>query len=243
MNLSVVIPAYNERVRIEDTLRSVQTYLSESGRSYEILVVNDGSTDGTLDVLRRLDSEISGLKVLSYEQNMGKGYAVRQGMLAASGELALLSDADLASPIEELPRLDAALSKGADVAVGSRAVTGSVREVHQSFIRETGGRALNLIIQALAVPGIMDTQCGFKLFRRECAQAVFPQCFLNGFGFDVEVLYLARRLGFKLIETPIRWAHKEGSKVSPVIDGLRIIADLFRIRLHKYDLRGFRNAD
>ena len=242
MNLSVVIPAYNEQTRIESTLRSVEDYLLNHAPAHEILVVNDGSTDGTLDVLQRLSDGISNLRILSYDQNMGKGYAVRKGMLAASGEMILLSDADLAAPIEELPRLQAALSKGADVAIGSRDLPDSVRQVHQSSFREAGGRALNLLIQALAVPGIADTQCGFKLFTRPCAQAVFPHCFLNRFSFDVEVLYIARRLGFELAEIPINWAHKEGSKVNPINDGIRIVMDLVRIRLHRYDFRKSQNG-
>ncbi|MDO8681997.1 MAG: glycosyltransferase [Armatimonadota bacterium] len=232
--LSVVTPAYNEETRIGDSIRAIAAYLSQNTPAYEIIVVNDGSSDSTLEILQKLHGEIARLTILTYSQNMGKGYAVRQGMLAAKGDWVLMTDADLAAPIEELPKLEEALRNGADLAVGSRATVGSVREIHQPFYRELGGQILNLAIQAIAVWGIRDTQCGFKLFTRECAQAVFPKCFLNDFSFDVEVIYLARKLGFKVKEVGVRWYHREGSKVHPIRDGIRLLVDLFRIRTHKY---------
>lgn len=230
--LSLVIPAYNEGSRIAATLDAVRAYLDSLGKPCEIIVVDDGSADNTREVLAGID----GIRVISYQPNQGKGYAVGQGMLAACGELVAFSDADLSAPIDELPKLFAAIEAGADVAIGSRALRGSQLVLHQPLYRELGGKALNLVIRTLAVRGIHDTQCGFKLFRCEAARRIFRNCILDGWGFDVEVLYLARRMGYSIAEVPVRWAHAADSKLNPFRAGLLVVRDLFRIRLHKYAL-------
>jgi len=234
--LSLIIPAYNEETRIVSTLDRVREYLAATFESWNIIGVDDGSTDGTLNVMRKWAAENEGLRIVSYKPNVGKGYAVRQGVFAADGEFIAFSDADLSAPIEELAKLFDAINKGYDIAIGSRAVKGASIPVHQPFYRELGGKGLNLIIQTLAVPGIRDTQCGFKLFRGDVAREIFSKCFVNRWGFDVEVLYLARRLGYSIAEIGVKWGHAEGSKIKPVPAAFGIIRDLVRIRLHRYDL-------
>lgn len=237
--LSVVIPAYNEAQRIGDSLCHILEYLRGIGcGGFEILVVDDGSRDSTRAQVEEVARANSEVRLLAYDHNRGKGYAVRLGMLAATGNRVLLSDADLSTPIEDLPILEDALDSGADIAVGSRAVRGSVRTVHQPRYRELGGKLLNAAIRLLAVPGIYDTQCGFKLFRGEAARRIFSKCVLNGFSFDVEALYVARLMGYCLAEVPVHWAHREGSKVRPFLDGFRILRDVAGLRLRKYSLDG-----
>lgn len=233
--LSVIIPAYNEESRLSSTLNTVDAYLSGLGKSYEIIVVNDGSSDNTQELLKEQLNKTTALRIISYENNCGKGYAVRQGVFASRGDYIMFSDADLSAPIDELPKLLSAIKDGYDVAIGSRAVKGAVIPVRQPLYRELGGKGLNLIIRTLAVPGIRDTQCGFKLFRGEVARKVFAMCFLNGWSFDVEVLYLSKRLGYTIAEIPVKWAHSEGSKLHPFTAGLKVVKDIIRLRLHHYD--------
>jgi len=236
-SLSIVVPAYNEEGRIGATLDAVIAYMdARGGGSWELLVVDDGSSDGTGDVVREHAGKRAEVALVRYDPNAGKGRAVRMGMLRARGERVLFSDADLATPIEELEHLMAALDGGADIAIGSRDVPGAQLERRQSAIREAGGKLFNRFVQALAVPGIHDTQCGFKLFTRASAQAVFRLCQVDNFSFDVEALYLARRLGLAIVETPVRWRHQEGSKVRFVRDAVRMLATLRRIRTTRYDL-------
>jgi dolichyl-phosphate beta-glucosyltransferase len=234
LDLSVVIPAYNEENSIESTTREVCRYLSSLGMSYEVLIVNDGSLDSTGTVAGKLSEQLLSVRVISYSKNQGKGYAVRTGMLAASGKYVLFTDADNATPIQELPALISALDNGFGVAIGSRAVRGAIRVVHQPFHRELGGRALNLFIRLFAVPGVKDTQCGFKLFTRDAARSIFTQCIIERFSFDVEALYLARRFGYKIAELPVHWSHHGNSRVNPVRDGLRMFTDIAKIRFHCY---------
>lgn len=234
--LSLVIPAYNEERRIQATLEVVESYLAQYGTICEIIAVNDGSTDSTLDILRECAARSRIVRVLDYSPNRGKGHAVRQGMLAARGDFVAFSDADLSAPIEDLSKLFDEIDKGYDVAIGSRAMRESKLAKHQPRYRELGGRMLNRIVQIAAVPGIKDTQCGFKLFTHEASYEIFSRCFLNGWGFDIEVLYLARRLGYRISEVPVVWAHAEDSKIHPFKAGLQILKDLVRIRLHNYRL-------
>lgn len=234
--LSLIIPAYNEESRLSSTLNTVDAYLSGLGKSYEIIVVNDGSSDDTQKVLKEQIARTSALRIISYKDNCGKGYAVRQGIFASRGDYVMFSDADLSAPIDELPKLLNAVENGYDVAVGSRAVKGAVIPVHQPLYRELGGKGLNLVIRALAVPGIHDTQCGFKLFKGDVAREVFAKCFLDGWSFDVEILYLSKRLGYTVAEIPVKWAHSEGSKLHPFTAGIKVIKDIIRLRLHRYDL-------
>lgn len=230
--LSLIIPAYNERSRITDSVRAVCTFLDTLNENYEVIVVDDGSTDDTAGAVP-VDDRV---KTVSYEINRGKGHAVRMGIAASRGEYAAFSDADLSAPIEEITKLFDAISSGADVAIGSRAMQQSKLLMRQPLYREFGGKTLNLAIQILAVPGIRDTQCGFKLFKGDLARRIFKECILDGWGFDVEALYLARRLGCSIAEVPIRWAHSADSKISPFSAGLQVLKDLVRIRLRKYRL-------
>lgn len=235
-HLSLIIPAYNEEARMASTLDRVEAYLQSTGRSWEIVVVDDGSTDGTLDAARKWAAGREAIRIVTYVPNMGKGYAVRQGVFASRGDYIAFSDVDLSAPIEEMARLFEAIDKGYDIAIGSRAVKGARIPVHQPLYRELGGKGLNLIIRALAVPGIHDTQCGFKLFRGEVAREVFSRAFLDGWDFDVEVLYLARKLGYMIAEVAVCWSHAEGSKIKPFQAGVRAVRNLIRIRTHNYDL-------
>ncbi len=234
--LSLIIPAYNEAVRIRSTLGTVAAHLDTLGHSHEIIAVDDGSTDDTHRLIVEGSSETTALRIVSYEPNRGKGYAVRQGVFASRGEYVAFSDADLSAPIDQLSKLFAAIEKGYDIAIGSRAIKGAEIPIHQPFYRELGGKALNLVIRVLAVPGIHDTQCGFKLFRGDAARAIFDRCFVTSWGFDVEVLYVARRLGYRIAEIPVKWSHAEGSKIRPLRAGVQLVYDVVRMRAHDYGL-------
>jgi len=224
----VVIPAYNEARRLPPTLERIQRHLA--GRSHEIIVVDDGSADDTAERARA-----AGAQVLGHGGNRGKGYSVRQGMLAARGARRLMSDADLSTPIEELDRLLARMDEGYDVVIASRALPGSNVEVRQPWYRENMGRVFNLCVRALALPGLQDTQCGFKLFSAAAAERAFALARLDGFSFDVEALFVARRLGFRIAEVPVTWRNDEATRVD-TLKGALAFADLARIRLN--DWRG-----
>ena len=233
--LSVVVPAYNEAERLGASLTRMTAYFQAQPYDYEILIVDDGSTDATQDVARKFADADPRVRLLSYAPNRGKGHAVRYGMLRATGQRVLFCDADLATPIEEVEKLSAALDAGADIAIGSRDVKGSELLKRQSPLRELGGRAFNQMVQVLAVPGIHDTQCGFKLFTQSASQRIFSLCQVDHFAFDVEMLYLAVKfLGLRVAEVPVRWAHQEGSKVRFFRDAIRMVKTLFRIRLTRY---------
>lgn len=232
LRLSVVIPAYNEEARLEKTLNQVIAYLDAGWQPYEVLVVSDGSTDRTEQIALHFAERYPQVKLLAYQPNRGKGYAVRYGMLRAQGKWVLFSDADLATPIEELGKLAQRLEQGYAIAIGSRPLRESQLIVRQPFYREWAGRAFNKVVQLLAVRGIHDTQCGFKLFTREAVQAIFPLCQLDRFSFDFEALHYAQRLGYPIAEVPVRWMHQEGSKVSLLRDGLQMLRDLLWLRFH-----------
>jgi glycosyltransferase involved in cell wall biosynthesis len=226
--LSIVIPAYNEEKRLPATLDRVLAWLDQRAFGFsELIVVDDGSRDNTACVAEKLPR----VRVLRNPGNRGKGYAVRHGMLDAGGDWVLYSDADLSTPIEEADRLyDAAIKSGAAIAIGSRAVDRSLVTVHQSSFREYSGRAFNLVMRTITGLPFSDTQCGFKLYRRDAARTVFSQQKLDGFSFDVEDLYLAKKAGVKAIEVPVHWANVEGTKVS-MGQGIKSFTDLVRIRL------------
>jgi dolichyl-phosphate beta-glucosyltransferase len=230
--LSVVIPAYNEQARLPRTLERIRAFLG--GRPHEIVVVDDGSADGTAEAARAAAGDA--LVLLRNEGNRGKGYSVRRGMLAARGARRLMTDADLSTPIEELARLEQALEGGHAVAIGSRALAGARIEVRQPFYRETMGRLFNVFVRALAVPGVRDTQCGFKLFTAAAAQAVFTAARLDGFSFDVEALFIARQLGYRVAEVPVAWRNDAATRVS-LLGGFQAFPDLLRIRLNGW--RGY----
>jgi glycosyltransferase involved in cell wall biosynthesis len=232
ISLSIVIPAYNEEQRLPATLDRVFEYLR--GKSWdftEVLVVDDGSRDGTAAVAEEARRARPEIRVLKNPGNRGKGYAVRHGMLEAKGEWVLFSDADLSAPIEELDKLlEAAREQGASVVIGSRALDRSLIAIHQSYFRETAGRIFNLMMRALTGLPFKDTQCGFKLFERRAAQEIFSRQKLERFGFDAEVLFIARLRGFHTVEIPVRWSHSEGTKVSMFRDSANMFLDLLRVR-------------
>lgn len=229
--LGVVIPAYNEEQRIRPTLERVAEYFAAQPYTWQVTVVSDGSSDKTNAIVESFASEHPQFSLLAYHPNRGKGYAVRQGILASAGDMVLFSDADLATPIEETEKLLAHMKEGADVAIGSRPLQESRLEKRQPLYREMLGRLFNKAVQLLAIRGIADTQCGFKMFTRDAAQEVFRRCRLDGFSFDFEALMIARDLGYRIDEIPIRWAHQEGSKVVLLRDGPRMLRDLVKLRL------------
>lgn len=234
--LSIVIPAYNEEARITESLNEIADYLSSKDYTYEVVVTDDGSTDRTLEICREFAADHPWLRVIPCETNRGKGYAVRTGVVSATGEHVLLCDADLATPMEELDGFWRCVQDGADIVIASRPLRESHLVKRQPLHRELAGRAFNLAVRMLAVRGIHDTQCGFKLFSREAAQTIFPVCTLNGFSFDIEVLHIAQRLGLHIREVGVHWYHRPGSKVRLLRDGTRMVRDLLKIRLRHLDL-------
>ncbi len=236
IELSVVVPVYNEERSIRETLRRIEAFLSLKKISWEVLVVSDGSKDRTAEVVEdaaRSNPRLP-LKFLRSDVNRGKGFTSRRGMLEARGKYVLLTDADLSSPIKEVDRLIAAIGSGADVAIGSRAKREKDCDVRQSLKRHVSGRIFNFFVQLLVLPGVQDSQCGFKCFTREAAQRLFSVQKLNGFSFDVEVLWLARNFGYRIDEVPVMWSQGPDSRVSLFRDSFLMLKDLFKIRsLHK----------
>lgn len=225
-SLSIVIPAYNEETRLAATLERIAEYLGRQSPPFvEILVVDDGSRDRTAQVAARFP----GVRVLRNPGNRGKGYSVRHGMLEARGEWTLFTDADLSTPLEELEKLWAAAREGAKVAIGSRALDRTLIGVHQPRLRETSGRVFNLFMRLATGLPFHDTQCGFKLFRSSAARMIFARQLLDGFGFDVEVLFIARRLGYPVAKVPVRWNDVAGTKVS-LARGMKAFLDPLHIR-------------
>jgi dolichyl-phosphate beta-glucosyltransferase len=229
LELSVVIPAFNEAERLAPTVRAIAAYCDAHHPAHEIVVVDDGSTDRTVELARELAGALERVRVLPLGRNRGKGAAVRAGVLASTGALVLFSDADLATPIEELASLRRALDGGADIAIASRAAPGADIRVRQHPMRELMGRTFNLLVRATGVGGIRDTQCGFKLFRGDAARDLFGRAAVDVFAFDVELLWLARGR-YRVAEVPVVWRHVEESKVSPGSDAARMFLDLLRIR-------------
>jgi glycosyltransferase involved in cell wall biosynthesis len=229
--LSIVIPAFNESARIGDSIAKVKAFVEKFPMTSEVIVVDDGSSDATADIVRKC--ELPSLRLLRNERNHGKGYSVRQGVLNARGQYVLFTDADLSAPIEELTRLlDIAMNEHVDVVIGSRAVDRGTIEKHQTRFRELGGIGFNKAVRLMLGLDIQDTQCGFKLFERERTRRIFEKQTTLGFGFDPEILFLAARYGLKIREVPVRWSHAEGSKLNPIRDGLRMFSDLARVRLN-----------
>ena len=240
-DLSIIIPSFNEEQRLPDTLRKIAAYVRERRPDTEVIVVDDGSTDKTATVARSYQARIPLLRVLSNGTNRGKGFSVRHGSLEARGNIVLFTDADLSSPIEEGEKLLARLATH-DVAIGSRAVDRSLIEAHQSAFRESAGIVFNRIVRIILRLPFVDTQCGFKAFRRERCRIIFEQQTIERFGFDPELLYLARHHGLSTIEVPVRWAHSPATKVSMLKDSAQMFLDVFVIRWNA--LRGrYRRAD
>ena len=230
------MPAWNEQSRLPETLRKIEDYLVTGDWAFhEILVVDDGSSDGTAAVAEEFARANASVRVLRNPGNRGKGYSVRHGMKEARGEWCLFTDADLSAPIDEFDKLRRAAEGGADVVIGSRALDRSLIGVHQPGIRETAGKFFNAVMRVVVGLNISDTQCGFKLFRADVAKEVFSRQKLERFGFDVEVLFIAQRLGYRIAEVPVRWNHVDGSKVG-MFSGLRAFTELAEIRVNS--LRG-----
>jgi len=229
---SVVIPCFNEETRISETLRVTIAYLTANAPESELIVVNDGSTDGTGAIARKILSETNiATRLLENFPNRGKGSAVRSGLLAAREPIGLFSDADLSTPIEEAPKLIEPIANGkVDIAFGSRALDRSLIGVHQPWRREQGGRVFNLLVRVATGLPFWDTQCGFKAFRLDVCKPILESARINGFAFDVELLFLAHRAGLRIREIPVRWNHAEGSKVSFFRDSLRMLREVIMLR-------------
>ncbi|MBZ5502928.1 MAG: glycosyltransferase family 2 protein [Acidobacteriia bacterium] len=231
--LSIVIPAYNEEKRLGRTLARLRDYFASHAPGLdgiEIVVVDDGSADGTVRVAQEWAREMPAVRLVSNGENRGKGYSVRHGMLEARGRIALFTDADLSSPIEESEKLLGALAAGHDIAIGSRALDRSLIAVRQSRARELAGMIFNGFVRILTGLPFHDTQCGFKAFVRERCSVVFEQQRIERFGFDPEILFLARRHGLRAAEVAVRWAHDPATKIHMLRDSLLMFSDLLRIR-------------
>jgi len=236
---SIVIPAYNESARIRTTIEKILGHIQRRDWNAEVLVVNDGSTDDTPQIVQTYAADNPVLHLIDNPGNRGKGYSVRNGMLHACGEVILFSDADLSSPIEEADKLFAAVQGGVDVAMGSRWLRRELQTQRQPLYRQVFGRVFNLALRILLGLHYQDTQCGFKAFSRRAVQSIFPLQHIERWGFDPEILYLAQRFGFRIEEVPVKWAHRDGTRINPLRDGLRMFAELLKIRWYsisgKYD--------
>jgi glycosyltransferase involved in cell wall biosynthesis len=229
--LSVVIPAYNEAARIPSTLTTISMFLQSKAVEAEIIIVDDGSTDATAEIVKEFNGKCPFLRLIQNVRNKGKGFSARQGVLQANGMYVLLTDADLSTPIGELDKLLQALeSENAVAAIGSRALDRSLVATHQPYYREAAGRFFNLLVRLLSGLPFQDTQCGFKLFLRERTRQAFAMVTVAGFGFDPELLFLIERMGGKIVEVPVRWSNSPGSKVRFVTDSARMLMDLARLR-------------
>ncbi len=231
-SFSIVIPAYNESMRIPPTLEAIAAYFGQRGAEYEIIVVDDGSSDGTPDVVRRIMEKIPAIRLIENGVNCGKGFSVRKGFLAAKGDLVLFSDADLSTPVREFERLLAEIERGADVAIGSRALAESRIKVRQPIYRELMGKIFNRLVRFFTIGGFSDTQCGFKLFRAGSCRPVFLAQKIHRFAFDVELLFLASRMGLAIREVPVEWHNSPSSTVRLFQDSTRMFFDIVRIRFN-----------
>jgi len=231
--LSVVVPCYNEEQRLPRTIEQIERYLDGRGTAYELILVDDGSSDGTRLVMDAAAARNPAVRVEALPVNRGKGRALAEGVKVARGTDVLVTDADLSTPIEELEHLESALAAGAGVAIASRAVKGSRVEVSQPIYRVVMGKAFNLIVQLVLLPGIWDTQCGFKLFRADVAHPVFAGLTTDGFGYDPEVLYLAKRRGVRIAEVPVVWRNSAPTKVMAVRSSLDMFRHVVRIRFRR----------
>jgi dolichyl-phosphate beta-glucosyltransferase len=233
---SIVIPAYNEGKRLGATLEKVLGYLRGQRWNAEVIVVNDGSHDNTAELVRELAEKDPRLRLVENPGNRGKGYSVRNGMLNALGDVVVFSDADLSSPIEEMPKLLAALAAGADIAIGSRWLRAELQTQRQSLHRQLFGRVFNLLNRMILGLRFKDTQCGFKAFTRRAAQTILPLQRIERWGFDPEILFLARKFGFQVEEVAVLWGHSGDTRIHPLLDGARMFWEMVRIRW--YDLMG-----
>ena len=242
MYLTIVIPAWQEAKRLGPTLDRIRRYLEKQSWNGEVVVVVDGGNDGTLELARTRATQWTALHVLANNLNHGKGYSVRRGILEPRGQYVIFSDADLSTPIEEVEHLIDAIEAGADIAGGSRALAGSDIQVRQTWWRESMGHLFNLVVRVVAVPGVRDTQCGFKCFRRSVAQRIFRRQRINRFAFDVEIFWIARKLGLQVAEIPVTWRNDALSHVHPLRDAAQMFIDLIRLRLSDWH-RNYKNPE
>jgi dolichyl-phosphate beta-glucosyltransferase len=231
--LSVVIPAYNEEQRLPRTIENIEHYLDGRHISYELILVDDGSTDGTRQVMEAAAERNQNVRIEALPANRGKGRALATGVAVARGGEVLVTDADLSTPIEELEKLQAALTAGAGVAIASRSIRGSQVEIAQPVYRVLMGKVFNLIVQVVLLPGIWDTQCGFKLFRADVARPAFAALTTDGFGYDPEALYLAKRRGERIVEVPVVWRNSAPTKVMPFRSSLDMFKHVVRVRFRR----------
>jgi glycosyltransferase involved in cell wall biosynthesis len=234
--LSIVIPAYNESARIDGTLSRVLWCVEERTWDAEVLIVDDGSTDDTPAIVQKWMLRYPRLHMVRNPGNRGKGYSVRNGLLQAAGEIVMFTDADLSSPIEEAELLIAAIDEGADVAIGSRWLDRQKQTIHQPLYRRFFGRCFNMVTRWVMGLPFKDTQCGFKAFKREAAQTIFRLQTIERWGFDPEILFIARKLKLKIVEVPVTWGHDARSRLSYIKDGMKMLEDMARIRSNS--LRG-----
>jgi glycosyltransferase involved in cell wall biosynthesis len=233
---SIVIPAYNESARLGGTLGKILDYVHTRGWNAEVIVVNDGSQDNTADIVRTFAANDPAIRLVENPGNRGKGYSVRNGMLHAGGGIVIFSDADLSSPIEEAPKLLQALAAGADIAIGSRWLRAETQTQRQPLHRQIFGRIFNLMLRVTLGLKFKDTQCGFKAFRQPAVREIFPLQKIERWGFDPEILFLARKFKFRVREVPVAWGHSGGTRINPLVDGSRMVMEMLRIRC--YDLSG-----
>jgi dolichyl-phosphate beta-glucosyltransferase len=236
---SIVVPAYNERARLAATLEKILAYIHAQNWNAEVIVVNDGSRDNTAEIVRSLAAKDRIVRLVENPGNRGKGYSVRNGVLHAQGQIVIFTDADLSSPIEESSKLLKAIDDGADIAIGSRWLRAETQTQRQPLYRQILGRVFNLLLRITLGLNFKDTQCGFKAFRRRAAQAIFPLQRIERWGFDPEILFLARKFGFKVQEVSVVWGHSGGTRIHPIIDGARMFQEMLHVRWNdlsgKYD--------
>jgi dolichyl-phosphate beta-glucosyltransferase len=230
LTYSIVIPAYNESERIQSSLNKIVSFLSAQPWQVEVLVVNDGSRDNTAEIVRQFAAQHSYIRLIENPGNRGKGYSIRNGMLQASGDVVLFSDADLSAPITEAPKLFREIENGADVAFGSRWLIAKMQTERQSVLRQIAGRLYNVFMRVLLGLPYKDTQCGFKAFSRKAVDTIFPRQRIERWGFDVELLFLARKFRLNIVEVPVEWAHDDRSKINPLVDGIKMFGEMISIR-------------
>lgn len=230
VSYSIVIPAYNESERINSSLEKITTFLETQGWTAEVLVVNDGSRDNTAEVIKGYAARHPYIRLIENPGNRGKGYSVRNGMLQATGDVVLFTDADLSAPITEAPKLFREIENGADVAFGSRWLIAKMQTERQSILRQIAGRMYNILMRAVLGLKYKDTQCGFKAFNRKAVDTIFTRQHIERWGFDVELLFLARKFGLKIVEVPVEWAHDDRSKINPIVDGIKMFGEMLSIR-------------